>query len=168
MLVGIVGGALVHDAGRTVGKRAVHYIGVPGDPSDIRGAPVNVGLGMDVEDHSMCRRRPNQIATGRVEDAFRLPGRAGGVEDIERVLRVHLLGWTVRALGGDQLVEPDVAAGGHRNVFAGALHHHHVAYRLAALERFVGALLQRHNLPTTPTAVGRDQHLGVAVVDAIA
>src|SRR5690606_28583377 len=49
-LVRGVRGAFVHDLGGAVGERAVDDVGVAGDPADVGGAPVHVGLGLEVED----------------------------------------------------------------------------------------------------------------------
>src|SRR5699024_5214880 len=48
-LVRGVRGALVHDDGGGVGEWAVDDVGVPRDPADVRGAPVDVRLGLEVE-----------------------------------------------------------------------------------------------------------------------
>ena len=58
--------------------------------------------------------RVEQVATGGVHDALGLARGAGGVEDEERIFRVHLF---ARAVGGDVggghlVLEPDVAAFG--------------------------------------------------------
>ena len=45
----VAGDALEQDAGGAVGQRAVHDVGVTGDPADVGGAPVDL-LGMVVED----------------------------------------------------------------------------------------------------------------------
>lgn len=44
------GGALVEHLRRAVRQRPVDDIAMPGDPPDIGGAPVHVGLRLDVED----------------------------------------------------------------------------------------------------------------------
>ena len=96
-LVGVVGGALPHHAGGAVGERAVDDVGVAGDPADVGRAPVDVRLGLQVEDVAVGRGDPGHVAAGGVQDPLRLRGRAGGVEDEERVLGLHRLG---RALVG--------------------------------------------------------------------
>ena len=50
VLVGMVGRAFVDHARRAVRERAVDDVGVTGDPADVGGAPVDVGVGMEVED----------------------------------------------------------------------------------------------------------------------
>ena len=42
--------ALVHHLGRTVCERSVDDVGVAGDPTDVRCAPVDVGLGFEIEE----------------------------------------------------------------------------------------------------------------------
>ena len=58
VLVGVVGRALVHHAGRAVGQRPVDDVAVAGDPADVGRAPVDVVV-LQVEDvlrgASSCR-----------------------------------------------------------------------------------------------------------------
>ena len=107
--VGIVRHALEHQRGRAVGERAVDDVAVPGDPADIGRAPVDVAV-VVVEDVLVRHRRVDEVAAGRVQHALRLAGRARGVEDEQRVFRVHLLRRAVGRHLGDLLVVPDVAA----------------------------------------------------------
>ncbi len=97
VLVGIVRRPLVHDAGRAVGERPVDDVGVAGDPADVGGAPVDVPLGLEVEDVAVGPGDAGQVAAGGVQDPLRLRGRARGVEDVERVLGAHRLGRAMRA-----------------------------------------------------------------------
>ncbi len=87
-LVRGVGGALVDHLGRAVGQRPVDDVGVAGDPADVGGAPVDVGLGVHVVDDRVRVGRLGEVAAGRVEDALGLPGGARRVEDEQRVLAV--------------------------------------------------------------------------------
>ncbi len=84
--------ALVHDRRRAVRERPVDDVGVAGDPADVGGAPVDVGVGLDVEDVAVRVRALRQVAAGGVQDALGLAGRARGVEQVERVLGVERLG----------------------------------------------------------------------------
>ena len=91
LIVGIVGNALEHQRRRAVGERAVDDVAVAGDPADVGGAPVDVAV-VVVEDVLVRHRGEDEIAAGGVHDALRRAGRAGGVEDEQRVFRVHRLG----------------------------------------------------------------------------
>jgi hypothetical protein len=62
---------------------------------------------------------------------------------------------------------PDVTPLDHRHVLTGPPHHHGLADRRAAVQRAVGALLQRDDTASAPAAVGSDQYLGIRIVDAI-
>ena len=103
----IIRHAFEHQRGGAVGERAIDDVAVAGDPADVGGAPINVAV-VIVEDVLMRHRRVDQIAGGGVQHALRLAGRARGVEDEQRILRVHV---GARALRGDHvlgLVVPDV------------------------------------------------------------
>src|SRR5690606_29958280 len=117
-LVRVVRGPLVHDRGGAEGERAVDDVAVPGDPADVGGAPVDVVL-LEVEDDLGGVGTAEQVAGRRVQDALGLAGRAGGVEDVERVLAVDRLGRAVGRGALGQLVPPAVAAVRHGDVLAG-------------------------------------------------
>ena len=119
VLVGPVGRALVHDPGRVVRERSVDDVGVAGDPSAVGRAPEDVVL-VDVEDHAVRRGDLGQVPAGRVRDPLRLARRAAGVQEIQDVLRVHVLGRALGRLIRDQVVVPDVPALGERVVVAAA------------------------------------------------
>ena len=89
VLVRVVRRALVHHRGGAVGERPVDDVGVPGDPADVGRAPVDVLLGLEVEDDLVRVGDAGQVAAGRVEDALRLRRRARRVEDEQRVLGVE-------------------------------------------------------------------------------
>ena len=81
-----VGRALVEHRRRAVGQRAVDDVAVAGDPADVGAAPVDVGFGMQVEDHPVGRRHLRQIAAGGVQDPLGLAGRPRRVEQEQRLL----------------------------------------------------------------------------------
>src|SRR3954453_9169055 len=66
VLVRIVRGALVHDAGGPVGEGAVDDVGVSGHPADVGRAPVDVGLRLQIEDVAVGEGDPDQVAAGGV------------------------------------------------------------------------------------------------------
>ena len=117
--VGVVGRSLVHHARGPVGQRPVDDVAVAGDPPDVGGAPVDVGLGLEVEDRPVREGDLGQVTAGGVHDPLRAGRRAGGVEDEEQVLGIHRLGGAVRALAGHQLVPPVVPPVSHDEVFRG-------------------------------------------------
>ena len=158
--VGIVRHALEHQRGGAVGERAVEDVAVARHPADVGGAPVDVAV--VIVEHVLVRHRGvDEIAAGGVQHALGLAGRAGGVEDEQRVLRAHL---HRRAVGVDLdqlLVQPDVAAGRPWRPGAGAAHDQHLLVALALLERLVGVLLERDWPAAAHALVGRDDELGV-------
>ena len=93
---GRVGGALVDDRGGAVGQRPVDDVAVAGDPTDVGGAPVDVGVGAQVEHDPVGERDLGQVAAAGVHDALGLGGGARGVEQVQQLLGVHRLGRAVR------------------------------------------------------------------------
>ncbi len=98
----IVRHAFEHQRGGAVRERAVDDVAVAGDPADVGGAPVDVAV-VIVEDVLVRHRHVDVIAAGGVQHALRLAGRARGVEDEQRVLRVHVL---ARAFRGHDAWRP--------------------------------------------------------------
>ncbi|KAF5036627.1 hypothetical protein DSECCO2_573070 [anaerobic digester metagenome] len=88
--VRVVRRPLGDDDGRADGERAVDDITVAGDPAGVGGAPEDVVL-LDVEDALRRVVGPDHVASARVHDPLRRPGRAARIEDEERVFRVHHL-----------------------------------------------------------------------------
>ena len=92
--VGEVGRALVHEHGCAVLQGAVDDVGVAGDPADVGRAPVDVVVAQ-VEDVFAGEVGLHGVAAGGVDQAFGLAGGAGGVEDVERVFGIQVLGGAV-------------------------------------------------------------------------
>src|SRR5262249_52317297 len=86
-LVGPVGGALVHHDGGAVGQGTIGDVRMPRDPADVGRTPEGVVV-LEVEDPLAGQRRAHEVAGGRVEDALGPAGRAGSVEDEQRVFAV--------------------------------------------------------------------------------
>src|SRR6185369_10491986 len=92
VLVGRGRGALVEHLGHPVGQRAVDDVGVPGDPTDVGGAPVHIGFRLDVEDVVVRVRRLGEVAAGGVYYALRRTGGARGVKQKQWLLGVEGFG----------------------------------------------------------------------------
>ena len=161
----IVRHALENHRGGAVRERSIDDVAVPGDPADVGGAPVDVAV-VVVEDVLVRHRHVDVVAAGRVQHAFRLPGRARGVEDEQRVLRVHVLARTLRGhdLGG--LVVPDVAHRIHVDLAAGAANDDHVIDAADLGDGGIGIGLERHFATAAHAFIRRDDDLGLAVLDA--
>ena len=99
-----------------------------------------------------------------MDDALRLPGRAGSVKDEQRVLGVHDRRF---AVGGEPVALrriADVAAGLHRHVGAGAGDDNDGG-DIALIERAVDIGLERDVLAAAHALVGGDDAAGVAIGD---
>ncbi len=81
--------------------------------------------------------------------------------------RVHRLGRAHRVGRSDQVVVPVVATLLHLDLVAAATHDDDVLDRRRRRDRLVGGGLQREHVAAAIATVGRDQHLGLGVVDAV-
>ena len=108
ILAGPVRCALIHQDGRAVCQRPIDDVAVTGDPADVRGAPIHIVF-LQIEDPLRRRIGADKVAASRVDDPLRLTGGARGVEDVEHVLCIHLLGLTVVSGVEHQAVIPVVA-----------------------------------------------------------
>ena len=161
----IVRHAFEHQRRGAVRERAVDDVGVARHPADIGSAPVDVAV--VVVEHVLVRHRGvDVIAAGRVQHALGFAGRAGGIEDEQRVLGVHLLARALRVHDVRGLVVPDVAHRIHVDGAAGAAHHDHVVDAARLGDRRVGIGLQRNLAAAADAFVGRDDDGRLAVLDA--
>src|SRR5215208_6200379 len=137
-----VGGRSLEDeGGRPVAQGPVDDVGVARDPPDVRRAPVDV-IVLDVEDPLGRGLDVSEVAAGSVNDALGFAGRAGGVEDVEDVLGVGLLGRTLLVGVGHQVVPPVVSTLGKVNVVAATPDDDHALDAGRVLEGLVGVLLE--------------------------
>ena len=160
----------VHHLCCAVRERAVDDVGVPGDPANIRRAPVDI-VGLDVEDGAMRERCAEQISSTRVHDPLRLRRGAARVEQEEELFGGHRIGGAVGRLRRDEILPPVVAASLHRRLarrswLATAIDERG-GDRWRLLHRLVGDRLQLEEAPLPVATVGGDQHLRLGVVDAV-
>ena len=162
---GIVRHALEDHRGGAVGERSVDDVAVAGHPADIGGAPIDVAV-VVIENILVRHRHVDVVAAGGVQHALRLTGRARGVENEQRILRVHVLARTLRRhhLGG--LVVPDVAHGIHVDRRAGAAHHDHMIDAADLGDGGIGIGLERHLATAAHAFIRRDHAVRLAVGDA--
>src|SRR6266849_6766419 len=86
--VGVDGNAFIHDAGGGQSERPIDDIGVAGDPSDIRHAPIDV-LGMDVLNVFGSPGDIGQVAAGSMLASLGFSGGSAGVHKKEGSFGVH-------------------------------------------------------------------------------
>jgi hypothetical protein len=101
-----------------------------------------------------------------VEHALGLAGGAGGVEDEQRIFRVHRFRFACRVGAGSGLVIPDIAPVLHHDVAAGTAHDQHAGHAGAVGERLVDIGLQRYFLAAAQPFVRGDDEARVAILDA--
>ena len=164
-MVGIIRHAFEHQRGRAVGERAVDDIAVARDPADVGGTPIDFA-GPVIEHLRMGHRRPEQIAARAVENALGGAGRAGGVEDEQRVFRAHRFGRAIQRGGIAGWAVEEVTTLHHRHIRAGALDDENGFDRGTMGERRIDIGLQGHSLTTAQPFVGGDDQAGVAVANA--
>ena len=100
-----------------------------------------------------------------MQHAFGLAGRAGGVQDEQRIFRIHRLRRANIVYRHDFHVVPQVAPGLHFNRVASAVHHHHCLHRLCSggLQRLIDIGFQQNRLAAAHARIGGDDHFGLAV-----
>ena len=121
---------------------------------------------MIVEDILMRHGGVDEITACSVQNALRLAGGAGGVEDEQRVFGVHLFGRAVRVDGFQLFVEPVITLGIPWHVVSGAPHHQNFLAARAFLQCRVGVDLERDRPAAANTLVGGDDVVRLAVSDA--
>ncbi len=167
--IGVCGHTLEHDFGATQRQRPVGDVGVASDPTDVGRAPEHV-VGLQVERPLGGQRSVQQVTTGAVLNAFWFASGTGCVQQEQRMLCRHPLGFTGIGLTGDGIVHPHVATGGHGHVSTRPLDNQHTRNALATAQRqsLVDDGLQGQLLATADLVVSRDNHFGTGVVDAVA
>ena len=166
--VGIVGDAFEHHRGRAVGQRTIDDVTVAGDPAHVGRAPVDVVLAQ--VEHSFVRiRGEQQVAAGGVQHALGLAGGTGGVEDEQRIFRVHRFGRAFGRLRIHHRIEPAITRHLHVHGAAGVAHDEDRFDRVGTrqFQRSVHVGFQWHFLATAQAFVGGDDELGAAVGHAI-
>ncbi len=136
--------AFKHQRGGAAGQRAVQQVAVTGDPAHIGGAPVDIAR-MIIKDVFEGSRRIHQVAAGSVQHAFRLAGRAGGIEDEQRVFGVHFHRFMLVIRFFNQIAPPQVTTFLPVDFAAGAFEYHYVldAGDVRVFQRIIDVFLQR-------------------------
>jgi hypothetical protein len=138
---------------------------VAGDPADIGGAPEDLAAAV-IKKKFVRHRRPDEIATGRVQHALRLAGRSRRVEDEQRVFRVHRLGRAVRRCRREGIRIIEISAGLEPRAAAGASHNQHRVDARAAFQRGIDIGFERHRLAAAIAFVRCDDEPAIAILDA--
>jgi hypothetical protein len=164
--IGVCGSALEDHGSNTKNKRSVDDVSVTSDPADIATTEEYVRV-VDVKDVLAGHGRAEQVAGGRVHDTLGLSSGAGGVEQEERVLRVHGLRRVVRGPLLGLLVPPQIPALSERHLGASSLVDQAVGDIWALLESIVHNLLGANGLAAALAFVGGNDNLGLGVNDTV-
>lgn len=124
-------------------------------------------IGMNVKDILQGESSAEKVSGGRVDNTLRLAGRAGGIQDEERVLGRHRLRRAVRRNLGALFVPPDISTLLHRNFCASPSKDENMLGDRALLQRSVDDSLGCDCLSASFGLVGRDENLGLAVIDSV-
>jgi len=139
---------------------------VAGDPSYVRSGPVDIGV-LQVEDPGGGECRPHGYAGVGMDYAARLSCRSGGVEDEQRVGRVHWRCLASAGLAGQKVIPPDIASLFHGRLLAVPLYHHDLLYGCQALYGLIGLGLGGYGLAPAVGAVAGQEEPRLAVLQAI-
>src|SRR5471032_683220 len=150
------------------GHRAIGDVAVARHPADVGRAPEHFAR-LDVETPLHRQRGPQQVAAAGMLHAFRGAGRAGGVQNEQRMLGIDPFRLAYSALAFDQLMQPGIAARLHRQLAARALVAYDVFEGLAAAQRqrFVDDGFQWQLLAAAQLFVTGDDGHGACVDDAL-
>lgn len=164
--VGVGGSALENNSGHTKHERSVDNVGVACNPTHIATAEVTIAV-VEIKNVLAGDSGTEQVASGAVQNTLGLASRTRGIQEEERILRVHGLGSNVAGPLLNLLVPPDIAALLHGYISASALEHKTVGNVRALLESVVDNLLGANDFAATLALVGGDDNLGVGVVDTV-
>ncbi len=145
--------AFKHYARCSVAERTINNIAVACDPSDVRGAEMDV-LRLAVEyplERQVCIQH---IAAGGMQHSFRLAGGAGRIKNEQRILGIHPLRLTivrdVRVV--HEVMPPEVALRLHVDINS-PFYNDHVLDRRALFKRGVGIRFQPDKTSAADAAV---------------
>ena len=158
--------AFIHERCRAVRERTVNDITVSRDPADVGRAPKNIVVAK-IENIFGRRINSDQIAAGRMQNSFRFPGRAAGVENVKRMFAVDWRRRTVVIHIFELAVPPNVAPFFHVDLVMRALKNDHPFDRCPDAKRVIDVLFQGNDSATTKTPVRSDERDRAAVMDTI-
>ncbi len=108
----------------------------------------------------------DHIAAGRVQHAFRLAGRAGGIENEKRVFGTHFFSRTIIVGFFFFLVIPDIAPVLHGHASAGALNNNYAGDIGALGQRCIGIGFQWNLFAAAHPFIGGNDAAAVAIENA--
>ena len=156
---------LVEHRRAAVEERRVDDVRVPDDPADVGRGPVDLAR-LDVIDVRHRPRERDRVAAVVADDPLRLPGRAGGVEDVERIGRLDRDALR-RLRAGDRLRPRNIPPADELRLERRPLEDD-AALRLVGrqVDRRIEQRLVGDNAVGLDPARGGDDHLRSGVVDA--
>ena len=116
----------------------------------------------------MRHRRLQQVTAGSVQNALGLAGRTGGIQDEQRILRIHVFRLAIGRGFGHGLVVPDVTTVGPVDRIAAAPDDDDRADVGTLAHGLVGVGLERHLLAAAHRLIGRDHDPAIGVDDTVA
>lgn len=164
--VGVSRGTL-EDHGRASEQQGrIHDVRVAGNPANVTTAEVAV-IVVNIKDILAGHGSTQEVTSRGVHDTLGLSGGSRGVEQEERIFRVHRLRSKVVGVLLDLLVPPDITALGPGNLRAGALVDQDAGDIGALLQSLIDNALGANDLSSTLALIGRDDNLGASVQDTV-
>src|SRR5690606_36384124 len=155
-----------HQSGGAVGQRAIYDIAVTSHPTHIGGTPVDVTV-VIVEYVFMRHGSLQQVTAGGMKNPLGFAGGPGGVEDEQRVFRIHHFRFTYIALLTYQIVVPDIALIVPLDLPSCTTHHQTRVYIRAGSQRYIRVCLRRIPFAPAHPFIRCDDHRAVSIEDTI-
>ena len=138
------------------------------DPADIGGAPVDIGVGLEIEDVFVGERHLGEITPGGVHNAFRFGSRARRVQQVQQLFAVERHRRALAAGIGHQVVPPVVSTLGHGHIGIAPVDNDHILDSgRTCIESGIDIHLESRGGTPAITRVGGDDQPCLCIVAAI-
>ncbi len=137
-----------------------------GHPADIGGTPVDIII-LHIKNPLTGVHDIGQIATGGMDNTFRLAGRARGIKDKEDIFGIH--GFRCAVTGDISsshfLVPPGITTVGHLNVITGPSDHNYIFHSGTLFQGQISIWFQGNGLAGAQHGISCDQYLGLTILN---
>src|SRR5208283_2858661 len=159
--------AFEHDAGESAAQWPVDYVTVTRYPPDVRGAPKRL-FRFQIKDQLGRHSNIEQVPGLGVQHPFGFPSASARVKYEQRVFRIHTLRlnivWQRRIRY--QFMPPQFLFRIQLYVHTGTLEYYDLFHSGTTFQCLIHIAFQVQQLTGPVTPIARDDHLGVAILDA--